>query len=89
MGCSNEVLTVVSMLSVPSVFFRPPDRWARQRPSWPAFFSLLLPSLLGWSSPLEVARHIPLPLLLLMLRLAPQSSFLRRRLKPLPAGWQG
>lgn len=26
MGCSNEVLTVVSMLSVPSVFFRPPDR---------------------------------------------------------------
>jgi hypothetical protein len=29
MGCSNEVLTVVSMLSVPSVFFRPPDRCAR------------------------------------------------------------
>lgn len=26
MGCSNEVLTIVSMLSVPSVFFRPPDR---------------------------------------------------------------
>jgi pre-mRNA-splicing factor ATP-dependent RNA helicase DHX38/PRP16 len=26
LGCSNEVLTVVSMLSVPSVFFRPPDR---------------------------------------------------------------
>lgn len=26
MGCSNEVLTVVSMLSVPNVFFRPPDR---------------------------------------------------------------
>ncbi|KXZ50727.1 hypothetical protein GPECTOR_15g411 [Gonium pectorale] len=26
MGCSNEVLTVVSMLSVPPVFFRPPDR---------------------------------------------------------------
>lgn len=26
MGCSNEVLTVVSMLSVPSVFFRPPER---------------------------------------------------------------
>lgn len=26
MGCANEVLTVVSMLSVPSVFFRPPDR---------------------------------------------------------------
>lgn len=26
MGCSEEVLTVVSMLSVPSVFFRPPDR---------------------------------------------------------------
>ena len=26
MGCGNEVLTVVSMLSVPSVFFRPPDR---------------------------------------------------------------
>lgn len=27
LGCSNEVLTIVSMLSVPSVFFRPPDRW--------------------------------------------------------------
>lgn len=26
MGCANEVLTVVAMLSVPSVFFRPPDR---------------------------------------------------------------
>lgn len=26
MGCGNEVLTIVSMLSVPSVFFRPPDR---------------------------------------------------------------
>ncbi len=26
MRCSEEVLTVVSMLSVPSVFFRPPDR---------------------------------------------------------------
>ncbi|GIL69699.1 hypothetical protein Vretifemale_520, partial [Volvox reticuliferus] len=26
MGCSNEVLTIVSMLSVPPVFFRPPDR---------------------------------------------------------------
>eukprot|EP00882_Tetradesmus_deserticola_P004928 GHRQ01005192.1.p1 GENE.GHRQ01005192.1~~GHRQ01005192.1.p1 ORF type:complete len:636 (+),score=353.65 GHRQ01005192.1:179-1909(+) len=26
MGCSAEALTVVSMLSVPSVFFRPPDR---------------------------------------------------------------
>ena len=26
MGCSNELLTIVSMLSVPSVFFRPPDR---------------------------------------------------------------
>lgn len=26
MGCSEEVLTIVSMLSVPSVFFRPPDR---------------------------------------------------------------
>ncbi len=25
-GCSNEVLTIVSMLSVPTVFFRPPDR---------------------------------------------------------------
>lgn len=25
-GCSNEVLTIVSMLSVPSVFFRPPER---------------------------------------------------------------
>ncbi|MEW5307872.1 MAG: hypothetical protein WDW36_010244 [Sanguina aurantia] len=26
MGCTNEVLTIVSMLSVPSVFFRPNDR---------------------------------------------------------------
>lgn len=26
MGCSAEALTIVSMLSVPSVFFRPPDR---------------------------------------------------------------
>ena len=26
LGCANEVLTIVSMLSVPSVFFRPPDR---------------------------------------------------------------
>jgi len=26
LGCSNEVLTVVSMLSVPSAFFRPADR---------------------------------------------------------------
>ena len=26
MGCGAEVLTIVSMLSVPSVFFRPPDR---------------------------------------------------------------
>jgi pre-mRNA-splicing factor ATP-dependent RNA helicase DHX38/PRP16 len=26
LGCSNEILTVVSMLSVPSVFFRPKDR---------------------------------------------------------------
>jgi len=26
LGCSNEILTIVSMLSVPSVFFRPPDR---------------------------------------------------------------
>ncbi|KAK9816661.1 hypothetical protein WJX72_003431 [[Myrmecia] bisecta] len=26
LGCANEVLTVVSMLSVPGVFFRPPDR---------------------------------------------------------------
>eukprot|EP00898_Chlorokybus_atmophyticus_P007122 jgi/Chlat1/7410/Chrsp6S07430 len=26
LGCSNEVLTIVSMLSVPSVFFRPKDR---------------------------------------------------------------
>jgi pre-mRNA-splicing factor ATP-dependent RNA helicase DHX38/PRP16 len=26
LGCSNEVLTIVSMLSVPSVFFRPNDR---------------------------------------------------------------
>ena len=26
MGCSDEIVTVVSMLSVPGVFFRPPDR---------------------------------------------------------------
>ena len=26
LGCSNEILTVISMLSVPSVFFRPKDR---------------------------------------------------------------
>lgn len=26
LGCSDEVLIVVSMLSVPSVFFRPKDR---------------------------------------------------------------
>lgn len=26
LGCADEVLTIVSMLSVPSVFFRPPDR---------------------------------------------------------------
>eukprot|EP00210_Caulerpa_lentillifera_P000325 g318.t1 len=26
LGCSEEVLTIVSMLSVPNVFFRPPDR---------------------------------------------------------------
>lgn len=26
LGCANEVLTIVSMLSVPTVFFRPPDR---------------------------------------------------------------
>jgi hypothetical protein len=26
LGCTNEVATVVSMLSVPSVFFRPKDR---------------------------------------------------------------
>jgi hypothetical protein len=26
MGCGAEALTIVSMLSVPSVFFRPPDR---------------------------------------------------------------
>jgi pre-mRNA-splicing factor ATP-dependent RNA helicase DHX38/PRP16 len=25
-GCTSEVVTIVSMLSVPSVFFRPPDR---------------------------------------------------------------
>ena len=29
LGCAAEVLTVVSMLSVPGVFFRPPDRWDR------------------------------------------------------------
>ncbi len=28
LGCAAEVLTVVSMLSVPGVFFRPPDRYA-------------------------------------------------------------
>ncbi len=26
MGCSQEVLTIVSMLSVPNVFYRPPDK---------------------------------------------------------------
>ena len=26
LGCASEVLTIVSMLSVPSAFFRPPDR---------------------------------------------------------------
>eukprot|EP00891_Asterochloris_glomerata_P006618 jgi/Astpho2/6618/fgenesh1_pm.00101_%23_12_t len=26
LGCSSEMLTIVSMLSVPNVFFRPPDR---------------------------------------------------------------
>lgn len=26
LGCVDEVLVIVSMLSVPSVFFRPPDR---------------------------------------------------------------
>lgn len=26
LGCSAELLTIVSMLSVPSAFFRPPDR---------------------------------------------------------------
>jgi pre-mRNA-splicing factor ATP-dependent RNA helicase DHX38/PRP16 len=26
MGCGAEVLTIVSVLSVPTVFFRPPDR---------------------------------------------------------------
>jgi pre-mRNA-splicing factor ATP-dependent RNA helicase DHX38/PRP16 len=27
LGCSAEVLIVVSMLSAPPVFFRPKDRW--------------------------------------------------------------
>lgn len=36
LGCSNEVLTIVSMLSVPSVFFRPPDRYEQQ--SWETVF---------------------------------------------------
>lgn len=26
LGCSSEILTIVSMLSVPSIFFRPKDR---------------------------------------------------------------
>ncbi|GMH38447.1 hypothetical protein BSKO_06331 [Bryopsis sp. KO-2023] len=26
LGCSDEILTIVSMLSVPSIFFRPPER---------------------------------------------------------------
>ncbi len=26
LGCADEVLVIVSMLSVPSAFFRPPDR---------------------------------------------------------------
>lgn len=26
LGCSEEILTIVSMLSVPSIFFRPKDR---------------------------------------------------------------
>ena len=26
LGCTNEVLTVVSMLSVPEIFYRPEDR---------------------------------------------------------------
>jgi len=25
-GCSDEILTIVSMLSVPSIFYRPKDR---------------------------------------------------------------
>jgi pre-mRNA-splicing factor ATP-dependent RNA helicase DHX38/PRP16 len=28
LGCSEEILTVVSMLSVPSIFYRPKDREA-------------------------------------------------------------
>ncbi len=34
LGCGSEVLTIVSMLSVPSVFFRPPDR-AEESGEWP------------------------------------------------------
>ena len=26
LGCSDEILTIVSMLSVPAIFFRPKDR---------------------------------------------------------------
>ena len=26
LGCSDEILTIVSMLSAPSIFFRPSDR---------------------------------------------------------------
>lgn len=49
LGCSNEVLTVVSMLSVPSAFFRPADRAeesdaAREkrapRPAWPVVLQI-------------------------------------------------
>jgi pre-mRNA-splicing factor ATP-dependent RNA helicase DHX38/PRP16 len=28
LGCSDEILTIVSMLSVPSIFYRPKDREA-------------------------------------------------------------
>ena len=50
LGCSNEVLTVVSMLSVPSAFFRPADRAeesdaAREKCAAPASSSCSLPPL--------------------------------------------
>jgi hypothetical protein len=38
MGCGAEALTIVSMLSVPSVFFRPPDR-AEESGQWDDFTS--------------------------------------------------
>lgn len=38
MGCTAEILTVVSMLSIPSIFFRPPDRAEESDASREKFF---------------------------------------------------